>query len=264
MHNAQESKDLLIKGMQYQVNSVGVAGLRAGIAEILRAWNAPEYFYEPSSQLKKRLEEYKNWCTTNIGEDPGKLMEEIALLAMKCLQGYENVKSYQSYAAQIDLLISGSSENWCLLMEYLHLDNRYRSIVVEAKNLNKKVDDKQFSRFCYHLQNTFVNTSQLGLFFTRYGATGFPERGKGTIRTRQRSIKDAQATQIIFHARHNKFVIVLDHEDIIQLDQAGMLPKIIEAKIRETEQWSGLNLDITEELAVVDLPEHLRKHMINS
>lgn len=275
MSSYEESRTLLHQGIKGVIDAVGEEGLVADFLEIMEHWTLVEKMYQPDDALISRIHDYTVWCEnkdkeekkgktrrkakgTMEDEDAGRLMEEIALLAMRCLKGYETVKSYQSYAAQIDLLISGSSSNWVMLMRYLHLDTSYRSIVIEAKNLNKRVDDKQFSRFCYHLQNTFISTAQLGVFFTRFGATGFPNSENSKSKPpRMRPIRDAQATQIIFHAITKKFIIVLDHNDILKLGETGYLPRIIEAKIREIEQWSGFE---TGPIDVIDLPAHLAKY----
>ena len=274
----EESRVLLHQGIKGVIDVIGEEGLVADFLEIMEHWMLVEKMYQPDDVLKSRIREYEMWCEAkekeakegktkkrkkdktdeDDGEDAGRLMEEIALLAMRCLRGYESVVSYQSYPAQIDLLISGSTANWVMLMRYLHLDTSYRAIVIEAKNLSKRVDDKQFSRFCYHLQNTFISTAQLGVFFTRFGATGFPTAtADPTKESRQRTIRDAQATQIIFHAITKKFVIVLDHNDILKLGEPGYLPRVFEAKIREIEQWSGLE---TGPINLIDLPSHLAKY----
>ena len=176
------------------------------------------------------------------------------------VQGFNSVKSYQSYAAQLDLVITGSDIDWRALMEYLHLNWQRRIIVIEAKNLENRVDDKQFARLCGILEHMFSDTAALGVFFSRYGASGFPNSDERS--NRARVLRDAQATQVIFHARTNKFVIVLDHEDILQLSKPGALPKILEAKIRNVEEWTGLPSDsVDSEFCVVDLPSHLRRYM---
>jgi hypothetical protein len=260
MRSRDDSEKLLLEGMEKYVQEAGEEAFIDRLFDTIEKWKLEERLYQPDSILIERLSQFEKWCAEQIDEDPGRLMEEIALLAFRCLKGFESVKSYQSYAAQIDLLISGSTPAWMLIMKILHIDIGRRSIVVEAKNLNKKVDDKQFSRFCYHIQNTFTNTTQLGVFFTRFGATGFREREKAKNGIRQRSLRDAQATQILFHARYNKYVVVFEKEEILSLCKPGSLIKILEEKIRTIEEWTGLSSESTSVLPEIDLPEHLSKY----
>jgi len=262
MYSEKEVREAISKAVQGGISLMGKEWLLRELPLILNNWNIVDELYIPDEQLINRLSDFERWCKTKRGEDPGKLMEEVAFLALRCLKGYEVVKNYQSYAGQIDLVVAGSDQDWVVIMNYLHLDVKYRSIVVEAKNLASRVDDKQFSRFCYHLQNTFEGTAQLGIFFTRIGATGFPKSTKSTKETpRQRLLRDSQATQILFHAKTRKFVVVLEQEDILKLSIPGSLLRILESKIRGIEQWSGLNVDITDKPIEIDIPPHLLKHI---
>lgn len=269
MNTLNESEIALLTGLEKYAAEVGEGALIDKIFQLIDNWNIPERLYIPDETLKRRLKDFEKWCEEKdrkpLGErdseEAGELMEEIAFLALRCLKGYEAVKSYQSFAGQIDLVVSGSTSSWILLMKVLHLDAKFRSIVVEAKNLQEKVDDKQFSRFCYHLQNTFVNTAQLGIFFTRLGATGFPKSMSASDRVRQRSLRDAQATQILFYARSSKFVVVLNKEDIINLREPGTLVRLLERKVRAIEEWTGIVSDDESSLPEVDIPGHLLKYI---
>jgi len=253
-----DSQNTIINGLAQYTEDLDEDARIDAFLDTIDKWRLIEKLYIPDEILIKRLEEFKKWCSSKTGEDPGRLMEEIALLSLRCLRGADVIKSYQSYAAQFDLLVSGSSRSWLLIMQILHLDNKYRSIMVEAKNLNNRVNDNQFSRFCYHIQNTFTNTVQLGIFYTRFGATGFPM--KETKSKRQRKLSDAQATQILFHAKNNKFVVVFNQEEILALDQAGSLISILEKKIRQVEGWTGLPINEDVTILEVDLPKHLARY----
>lgn len=265
-------RDLLLDGLGEARN----AGWNDGkIAEelltLLNEYDFPNYVYKPDQKLKATVAEYKQWCqdlanaeaTKNrqqlkvLKNRAGTLMEELVFLAFNCLEGKESIKSFQSYSAQHDLVISGSKPNWILLVEMLHLPPESRTFVVEAKNTQDKVNDPQFSRLCSVLQFKFDVTCSLGIFFSRLGAAGFPERNT----RRQRLLRDSRATQALFHAKTKKFVVVLDHDDILQLDQPGSLPRILEAKIRDVEEASGLPLDLDPIWNETDLPSHLQKHI---
>jgi hypothetical protein len=221
-----------------------------------------DYIYEPDDSLITRLRDYARWRKTKkktSAENAGKIMEEIAFLAFRCLKGCNPPKSYQSYAAQHDLVISGSETPWLFLMILLHIPISGRTMVVEAKNLRARVTDAQFSRLCFIVQNKFPNLCHLGVFLTRAGATGFPKRG-----SRLRSLKDSRATQALFHATTGKYVVVLEEDDILQLGQIGSLPRILEVKIREIEEASGLTLAFDGDwIEQPNLPPHLMKYIEN-
>lgn len=221
---------------------------------IMHNFHLEDCLYVPDEALKQRLNEYKQWCSDRTGEDPGKLMEEICYLSFRCLSGWESIKSFQSYAPQHDLVISGSTPHWLYLMVYLHLPVEGRTIVAEAKNLEKPVNEAQFSRLCSIIQNKFSRLSHLGVFFTRRGATGF---------NKHRCLRDAKATQVLFYASTNKFVVVLNDSDILELDKAGALPRILERKIRDVAEGAGISHEISEEWREVMLPDHLSKYQIN-
>lgn len=215
-------------------------------------WEIHKKLYSPSQELKERLKDYEKWYTTRQGEDEGQLMEEIAFLAFQSLSGWDDIASYQSFSSQHDLVISGSSGYWFLLTTYLQLPQkgRSRSIVVEAKNIDDSLSDQQFSRLCYIVQNKFSSTSHLGVFFTREGGSGF---------TYYRALRDAHATQILFHAISQKFVIVFDHNDVLTLKEDGSLAKLMMEKIKDIEKSSKLPYEYDGEWIKVNLPTHLER-----
>jgi hypothetical protein len=214
-----------------------------------------EVLYNPAPELMKRLKDYFDWCDGKREENAGKLLEEVAYLIFKSLRGVGNIRSFQSYAAQHDLVIDGASPVWQVLMIYLHLNRNSRTIVVECKNQSKSISDQQFSRLCGILQNKFDATSNLGVFVSHTAPSGFPKRN-----IKERKLKDARATQALFHAKTNKFVVVIDHKDLEMMFKGTPFPKILEAKIREVEASSGIELSFNEAWQEVDLPLHLRKY----
>ncbi len=172
-------------------------------------------------------------------------MEEIAYLTFRGLRGCTKALSYQSYADQLDLVVSGEKE-WVALQHYLGLKD-FPTIVVEGKNIDTPVDVQQFARLCSIVQNMFSTTCGLGVFFTRTGATGFPGLGK-----RVQSLRYARATQAIFHARTNKFIVVLSDADFSKLTKIGGLPRLLKDKMQEVEDATGLDLPSP------DIWEHMR------
>jgi hypothetical protein len=123
-----------------------------------------EILYSPAPELLKRLKDYFDWAKGKRKEDPGQLLEEVAYLLFKSLKGIGNIRSYQSFAAQHDLIVDGGSLAWQNLMMYLHLNRDGRTIVVECKNQSASISDQQFSRLCGILQNKFDKTAELGIF----------------------------------------------------------------------------------------------------
>lgn len=237
----------------------------ANLPRILGNYDLPQFLYKPDKKLQDRLKDFENWLEGAVThEKPGELLEEIALLAFKNLKGWDSIKSFQSYTAQHDLVISGSnSSNWWLLIAYLHLPVNGRSVVVECKNTDNGITDEVFTRLCSLLHTKFGETCHLGVFLSRSGATGFPESDRANRSLRQRKLSDARASQVLFHAKTKKFVIVLDLPDIMLLGEEGALPRILEAKVRDLEDAAGLPLNFEDNWVEVDLPAHLQRWMNN-
>lgn len=263
----EEMTGLLEKGVSDLISNLSDEEYNHGqlkemLSLMMNKWLIPENYFIPDQNLIRRIEDYTEWCAGRKDEDGGLLMEEIAYLAFRCLKGYERIMSYRSYSAQHDLEISGSTKEWILITRYLHLPDTGRSIIVEAKNLDAPVNDQQFSRLCGILENKFKITSHLGVFFTRNGATGFPTASK-----RVTALKDARATQILFHAKTNKFVVVLDDSDIKKLKDKGSLLAILESKIQDVESAtptglpSGFEEEELEDFMKTELPSHLKKYI---
>jgi hypothetical protein len=242
--NKQQTQDLLFRNYYSDSIRGAVDSPRIMSWADLNGVDLADYVYEPDDTLISRIADYQTWCQTESGEDAGQLMEEIAYLAFRCLKGRGELNSYQSYDAQHDLVVDGNQELWNQLMDYLHLPRTGRTILVEAKNkknkksnklragnqeVETKVSAKEFSRLCAVIQNKFTTTCHLGIFFTRFGASGFPHEDRSI------TLSFAWATQVIFHAITEKFVVVLTHKDILSLVNKGALPRILEEKIREVE-----------------------------
>ncbi len=188
----------------------------------------------------------------------GELMEQVAFLAFHHLMGVERIDNFQSAGPQFDLVVSGDSEEWMIMSQFLLMPN-YGTIIVECKATHGKLDDPTFSRMCALLSNTVLTTGGLGVFFTLNGASGFPSRRKSGS-TRQRMLRDCQLRQVRFMDQHKKPILVFDREDLEELCNGRVpLPSLIRAKIRDIEEASGLapvpnNLSPQQ----CDLPPHLK------
>lgn len=219
--------------------------------EIYNNYSIVDKLYIPDDKLNKRIDEYFAWCRKERKENAGHLMEEIAALAFGCLSGWEDLESYQSYASQNDLVITGSSDLWYTLMEYLHLPKNGRTIVIEAKNLKDKVEDKHFSRLGSIIQTQFDKLCHLAVFVSSTGATGFTSR---------RKLSDARATQVLFHAKTAKYLVIITADDFEKLKEIGGLPKLLEAKIRDVEISSNIPLEYGDDWIKVNLPPHIARY----
>jgi hypothetical protein len=224
-------------------------------AELLERQGWSQLLIKPSNKLMQRLEDYFDWYEGKSEEDAGELLEEIAYLLFQSLTGVGNIRSFQSYSPQHDLVADGDSNAWFLLMNYLHLPLSGRTILVECKNQQSNITDQQFLRLCSILQNKFQDTAHLGVFISRTPATGFPKKGM-----KVRTLSNSRATQALFHAKTNKYVVVVDHDDLLKINKGVNFVKILEAKIREVEASAGISLEFDEELKETLLPPHLAKY----
>lgn len=223
--------------------------------EIFESEGWIEILQTPIPELRERLNDYFEWCNGRKVENAGELLEEIAYLLFKSLKGHQNIRSYQSFAAQHDLVVDGSSPAWHMLMNYLHLPQNGRTIIVECKNQEKEISDQQFSRLCGILRGKFDETAHLGIFISHTTASGFPKNN-----AKKRSLSNARATQVIFHADTKKFVVVIDHKNLEMIAKGVSFPKILEAKIREVEAAYGGEISFTDEWEETKLPAHLEKY----
>jgi hypothetical protein len=186
-------------------------------------------------------------------QEAGKLLEQIALLIFKGLKGIQSIKSFQSAGPQYDLFVSGDDIYWKEVCKTLYLDWSQRDIVVEAKATKVALPDKQFARLCNIMELNLRGTG-LGIFFTLNGATGFPKAGS----SRKRTVSDCRLRQILFHAKTNKMIVVLDKDDISELTKNGTLIQILTRKIRDLFELSGLPTTPAEQFQEIDLPPHLK------
>ena len=217
------------------------------------------YCYIPHKKLPEYLEKFKQHLeiskpTQKQLQERGKLLEQIVYLVFCGLKGATSFKSFQSAGPQYDLLVSGNSEKWITVCKILYLEDNIRDIMIEAKAKQSKLPDKDFARLC-NIMDLYLTNSGLGIFFTLEGATGFPESNSTT---RQKKIGDCRLRQVLYHAKTNKYVIVLDKEDLFILDKNGSLISLLTRKIRDICEMSGLSTVPVEQLKEVDLPQHLK------
>jgi hypothetical protein len=215
------------------------------------------YFYKPSAKLSELIIELKEYIKLKNPskverENAGNLMEKIAFLSLSGLKGIIAIKSFQSVSAQYDLLVNGDEKSWEQIFSTMKVKDLPKGILVEAKAYAKPIEDKHFSRLCNLIQLNLEKSIGIGIFFTINGATGFPKRNG----VRKRTISDCWFRQVLFYAKTNKPIIVLDSEDIFTLDKNGSLITLLERKIGEIEKLTGLPTE-SEQLIDVDLPAHL-------
>jgi len=194
--------------------------------------------------------------TLSESKKGGELLEQIAFLVFQGLKGVTSLKSFQSAGPQYDLLVSGDQAAWLHVCNLLYLKENQRGIVVEAKATKARLPDKQFARLCSIMELNLSSTVGLGVFFTLNGAAGFPQTGS----SRQRAIRDCRLRQVLFHAKTQKLIVVLDKDDIFELGRNGTLIQLLARKIRDLCELSGLpTTPICEPKEMIDLPKHLKQ-----
>ncbi|MDB9451426.1 hypothetical protein [Dolichospermum circinale] len=216
------------------------------------------YLYKSDDKLPDFLDKLKIYTelqnpTRPQTQEAGKLLEQIVFLLFKGLKGGQSIKSFQSAGPQYDLLVSGDDIAWKGVCKTLYLEWDKRNIVVEAKATREPLPHKQFARLCSIMEHHLTNTG-LGIFVTLNGASGFPKRGD----SRQRKVTDCRLTQVVFHAKTNKIIVVLDKEDLLELTKNGSLIEVLTRKIRDLSELSGLPTVPAENYQETDLPPHLQ------
>lgn len=214
------------------------------------------YLYKPHSALGgliRQLDEYAKIKKPSkvARENAGRLMEQIAGVCFAQLTGVSALKSFQSAAAQYDLLVSGDSIGWSTVTKMLYMTDGRRDILVEAKARGKKVTDKEFSRLI-GIMETHLSIVGLGIFFTIHGATGFPKPGAP-----QRVLRDCQLRQALYFAKTERPILVFDLGDIASLNAAGALPSLIARKVRALSQLCVHPFDPLPALVEETLPPHI-------
>ena len=218
------------------------------------------FFYTPDRNIVARiLEEIESHVsklnpTQAESKQAGYKLEELTLAVFHGLKGWFSIKSYQSAGPQYDLLIAGNGAEWdsALSMLSLELSTGTSTIVVEAKATKGKVSDQQFARLCGLMETNLHVTSALGIFFTLNGASGFPTSNS----KRKRTVGSSRLRQLLFYARTKRPIVVLDINDIRTLTENGSLLRILERKIRDIEELTGLPI-FQEDVQEIDLPNHL-------
>ncbi|MDZ8025819.1 MAG: hypothetical protein RMX35_27865 [Nostoc sp. DcaGUA01] len=216
------------------------------------------YLYKVDNKLSDYLDKLKSFTelqtpTRKQTQEAGKLLEQIVVLLFKGLKGVQSIKSFQSAGPQYDLLVSGDDIGWKGVCKTLYIEWENRDIVIEAKATQSPLEDKQFARLCSIMEHN-LRGAGLGIFVTLNGASGFPKRDSA----RQRAVSDCRLRQIIFHAKTNKIIVVLDKEDLFELTKNGALIEILTRKIRDVSELSGLTTTPAEQFQEIDLPAHLK------
>lgn len=214
------------------------------------------YLYKADTRISEYIDKLNNALTHKETQKAGTLLEQIVVLVFKGLKGVQSIKSFQSAGPQYDLLVSGNDFEWQEVSDALYLNGNQRDIVIEAKAIKGTLPLKQFARLCSIMENELLRNAGLGIFVTLNGATGFPQRNS---KERQKKVSDCRLLQIIFHARTNKIIIVLDKEDLLELSKNGTLIELLIRKIKDLSELSGLPTASVENCQEdVDLPPHLQ------
>lgn len=208
--------------------------------------------YNPSEVLIGLIDSFLK----TDSDKTGKLLEQIAFRVFYELKGFRCPTTFESEVGQIDLEVTGNDTFIPgFLLPSLHIVHDKSVFIVEAKDRKNRVTTEQFLRLCALLEIHYSNICQLGIFFTRKGASGFPKPERNVS-----GYKDSRAVQAIFHAKTNRYIIVFDINDIERLKEKGALIKIIKEKIEEIEKSTGKylpNENHQSKQGRVKLPEHI-------
>lgn len=219
------------------------------------------HLYTPDTRLKKHIKTVdalfaKGNLSQQERQQLGYALEDIVLLAFQNLTNASSLQSYQSAAAQHDLVVDGPPADtvWLALCRALYIDKGTGTgILVEAKATEKPVGDREFERLGNILTHYFERTVGIGVFIAINGASGFPKRnGK-----RVKALHSARLTQAIVYHRLRKPIVVLDWDDIKTLTAPGSLVQLIANKVREIEALSGLK-SAPPPKPVVDVPARMK------
>lgn len=235
----------------------GIAGLTgAQKATLIPTLYAPDPKLGPLLKKVDGLMKKKAKGTLSAAQKRtlGYTLEKVVLLSFQGLVGINAIKSYQSAGPQHDLLVKGIDELWRAVCQTINLPEP-GGMLIESKATTDKVGDKEFERLGNIVTHHFRNTVAIGIFFAIEGATGFPRSGQVT---RSASLKAACLTQAVIYYSANKPIVVLDWTDIRTLDQPGALLTLLERKVREIEEMSGLREPPPPKPVSVDLPKHLK------
>ena len=213
--------------------------------------------YQPDERLAPLLAEFEAY--TRVAKPKkkelqraGVLLEQIAFIVFDCVRGRGPIKSYPSAGPQHDLLVTGNEVGWESFVSYVRLDPSKRGVLVECKATKDPVGDPTFARLCAVLHHNFDTQGGLGVFFTISGASGFPRPGT----PRQKHLTNARLRQVLFYARCRTPIVVLDRDDILTLGARGSLVELLESRIRDIEELSGVPVD-PGPTSEIDLPAHL-------
>lgn len=184
--------------------------------------------------------------------DAGKLYETLVAYAFAGLQGLAEIRSFPSVSAQYDLIARGSAgdADWLVVLGYLGLRKERQEIVVEVKATETRVNDQQMLRLCSLLDAHFRDTCALGVFVTLCGASGEPAPGAPV-----RSLRDARLHQVLFHARTQVPIVVLDASDLPQFLKRGGLLRVLARRLRDLRELP-VSVPVAPP-AIGGVPEHM-------
>lgn len=114
------------------------------LIDVILKMNSLDIFpqlYKPLDKLHGLIEIYRQWCINleeaqkardqervkDLKRSAGNLLEELVFLAFISLRGFETAKSFRSFSAQHDLVISGKVGAWEILLNLLNLNPTHKT-----------------------------------------------------------------------------------------------------------------------------------------
>lgn len=211
--------------------------------------------YSPDLRLKAAIDDLKGARSAGLNsQEIGESMERVAALILRGARWLERPRSFQSTSAQYDLICSVEPHLGLVLRLVLGLDFEFSSFIVEAKAESEVLSNTHFLRLC-HLVCSASDISQIGIFFTMRGASGFPSKSKSSLR----KVSDCWLSQLLFYARYQRFVLVFDLGDIDELCQEGSFVRFLKQKMDAVRTQYGKYTEpqLVARGADLDLPDHL-------
>ena len=152
---------------------------------------------------------YFRQLLTNIGDNTGKSLEDLAEYLLMCLPGARVKKRVKTHSSDIDVLCTLDGFFYDFRMEL----GRY--IICECKNWKKKANFTTVAKFMRVLDSAKCKT---GILFSKRGISGTKRR------------KDAEIEIIKYFHEREKIVIVISEQDLMRIASGESFISILRDK----------------------------------
>lgn len=156
----------------------------------------------------------------------GALLEEVAVVLFAGVYAVpaSGIESWRGPMGQHDLLVRASDTLGGADLKEALFGHRF-DLLIEAKATKGKVDVGIMHKLCGSLSGHFQSTASIGIFLALEGITG---GGK-------RTTAEAQLVRMLFYARTQKPIIVIDKNDLKRLAGGENLLGMMKVKLQQLE-----------------------------